>query len=82
MITDGPIVARLSHGSVYRFGKKEASGERTVTVDGAKRDFSRCRIVVLETGKHMELFPTDCSGYTYKDGETFYASYVESITAA
>lgn len=43
--------------SVYRFGKADKTGARTVSRDNELLDFTRCKIKLLEVGQGMEL---DC----------------------
>ncbi len=59
--------------SVYRFGKADRSGARTVARDGNPLDFTRCRIKFLEVGGGMTL---DCMNSPHPH---WYTSTVRSI---
>jgi len=41
--------------SVYKFGKADEKGKRTISRDENPLDFTQCKIVFLATGKDMEL---------------------------
>lgn len=60
--------------SVYRFGKADETGKRTVSRDKHPLDFSSCRILVLMVGESMEL---KCFGASYSNWYTTLVTKIE-----
>jgi len=59
-IPQNPLVV-TTHNSVYKLGKAEESGKRTVSRDGHPLDFTECKILLLKKGGSMELECFDCA---------------------
>jgi len=55
----------VTENSVYRFGKADKKGERTISRDDRPLGFERCIILYLALNKGMQLRPLDFSRETW-----------------